>query len=66
MRAGRVLVWTQVSQDHKVTSNTLIDHSVKQKGDEAPTLTPPRVKTINLDSYKTVIKLCAEVPHKLP
>ena len=29
-------------------------------------LTPPWVKKSNLDSYKTDIHLCAEVPHELP
>ena len=28
-------------------------------------ITPPWVKNSNLDSYKTVIYLCAEVPHEL-
>ena len=37
------------SQGREVTSNTQIDQSVNQKGDEAPTLTPPWVKNIILD-----------------
>ena len=44
----------------------MIDQSVKQKGYEAPMLTSPQVKNINLDSEKTIIYLCAEVPHELP
>ena len=34
--------------------------------DEAPTIIPPWVKNSNIDSYISVIHLCAEVPHKLP
>ena len=33
----------------QVTSNNRIDQRINQKGDEAPTLTPPRVKDTNLD-----------------
>ena len=36
------------------------------EGDEAPTLTPPWIKNSNIDSSKTVIHLCAEVPHDIP
>ena len=66
MRADRVLSWTQGSQGPEVTRNTRIYQSVKQKGDEAPTISPPRVKDSNLDIQKTVICLCTEVPPDLP
>ena len=54
------------SQGHEVTSNTRIDQSINQAGNEAPTRIPPRVKNSNLGSYNTVVHLCAEVPHNIP
>ena len=39
---------------------------VNQKGNEAPTLTPPWVKDSNLGRYITVVYLCAQVPHEIP
>ena len=48
VRAERVRPRTSGSQGHKVTGNTRIDQSVNQRGNEAPTLTPPRVKDSNL------------------
>ena len=43
-----------------------VDQRVNQKGNEAPTLTPPWFKESNIDSYITPIHLCAEVTHNLP
>ena len=53
-------------QGHEITRNIRIYQSANQEGYEAPTLTPPQVKDSNLGIYKTVIYLCAEVPHDLP
>ena len=50
---------TYGSQGREVTSNTRIDQSITQKGNEAPMLTPTWVKDINLGSYITVVHLCA-------
>ena len=66
MCAYRVLPKTQVIQFHYVTSTTRIFQSVNQKGGEAPTLNPLWVKNSNIYSQKTVIHLCAGVPHELP
>ena len=64
--AYRVRLRTKFSQSQKVTSNTWIDQSVNQKGNELPTLTPPWLKDINLGSFNNVVHLCDEVPHELP
>ena len=48
VRADIVRPRTEVSQGHKVTSNTWIDQSVNQKNNEEPTLTPPWVKNSNI------------------
>ena len=65
-RAYRVLPRNQGIQGHEVNINTQICQSINQKGDEAHTLTPPWFKNSNIYSQKTVIHLCAEVPHELP
>ena len=57
---------TYGTQDHNVTINTRIYQSVNQKGNEAPTLTPPWFKASNLVRCITVVNLCAKVPQKLP
>ena len=66
MSANIFIPRTKGFQGHEVTSNTWIDQSVNHKGDESPTLTPPRLKDINLGSYNNVVHLCVEVPHDLP
>ena len=66
MRADIVRPRTYGGQGHEVTGNTMIDQSVNQTGNESPTLIPTWFKTSTLGSYKTVVTLCAEVPHKLP
>ena len=66
MPADRARPRTQVIQGHKVASNTRIEQSVNHTGNEAPTFIPPWVKNSNLGSQKTVVHLCAEVPHELP
>ena len=48
--ADRVIPMTWGSQGHKVTSNTRIYQSVKQKGNEEPTLIPTWVKDSNIGS----------------
>ena len=48
VHADRVRPGTYGSQGHKVTSNNQIDQSVNHKGNEVPTLTPPRFKDSNL------------------
>ena len=53
-------------QDHKVTSNTCIKQNINHKEDGAPMITPPLFKYSNIGSYKTVVHVCAEVPHKIP
>ena len=64
--ADRVSPRTYGIQYHKFTSNTLIDHSVNNTGNEAPTLIPPWVKNSDLVSYKIVVHLGAEVSHEIP
>ena len=54
MRAYRFRPRTWGTQVQKVTSNTWIDQSVNQKGNEAPKLNPPRLKDSN-----AVVQLCA-------
>ena len=66
MRADRVRPRTYDIQGHYFTSNTRKDQIVKQKGNELPTLIPPRFKDSNIGSYVTIVHLCSEFPHKVP
>ena len=50
VRADRVRLRTWGSQGHEFTSNTWIDQSLNQKGNEAPTRIPPQAKDGNLGS----------------
>ena len=66
MCADRFIPRTQSIQGHEVSSNNQTHQSVNQTGKEAHKLIPNWAKNSNIGRQKTVVHLCAEVPHELP